>query len=443
MYNIIRLLRVVIIGFYVNITYIKYPRGFRLRKTLEMLGPSFIKLGQALSVRIDIIGVDTASHLSSLQDRLPPYSTYKAQKIIEKELGSPLSEIFSEFSKKPIAAASIAQVYQAKLSDGRKVAVKVARPGIYRQMKRDVALFYFIARILNCFKKLKRLKLIEVVDVFASTVKKEMDFRFEAAAAAQLKENTLNDADFYVPEIYWEFTSMRVLTIEWVEGIQITDIKGLKAAGHDLKVIAERFATSFLNQTFRDGFFHADTHPGNLFVGKNGEIIPVDFGIMGRLEKRDRIFVAQILRGFLSGDYHHVAQVHFDAGYVPNHKAVYDFALACRAIGEPIMGLPANKISIAKLLALLFKITEDFDMETQPQLLLLQKTMVLVEGIGQQLYPEVNMWQLTEGWIKDWAQDNFSAKARILSGLDEIKELFKDLPARLKKLEKALDKMVG
>jgi ubiquinone biosynthesis protein len=416
-------------------------RGKYLAKSLERLGPSFVKFGQALSVRADIIGQDIATALESLQDRMPPFSTTRAIATIEKELEKPLVDIFKEFADKPVAAASIAQVHKAILKDGKVVAVKIIRPGIERKFKHDVALFYFIARILSWIPSCKRLRPIAVVDVFARIVKKELDLRLEAASASQIRENCKNDEGVYIPQIFWEYTARHVLVMEWVEGITINDKDALVRAGHNLKTISERLAIAFLNQAYRDGFFHADIHPGNLFVDKEGRIVPVDFGIMGRLDKSTRIYVAEILRGFLTADYMYVAQLHFDAGYVPADKSVYDFALACRAIGEPVIGLPANQISIGKLLAMLFKVTEDFQMQTQPQLLLLQKTMVLIEGVGMQLYPHVNMWQMAEGWIGSWVNDNMGFEAHAKETLRDLYHVLKNLPKRLRELDKIIERM--
>ncbi len=443
MLNIIRIGRIALI-FATEGVFISGPnRGLRLKKALTKMGPSFIKLGQTLSVRPDIVGDEIADAMTSLQDRLPPFSTKQAIAIIEKELGKPLSGMFKEFSPQSVAAASIAQVHKATTIDGQVVAVKILRPGIEKKFRRDIQMFYAIARFLNLFNRLKRLRPVAVVDVFADSVKKELDLRLEAAAASEIKENCAKDEGVYIPNVCWNLVSQRVLVTEWIDGIPINDTQSLKNAGHDLELISSRLSTTFLNQSFRDGFFHADIHPGNLFVDKEGRISPVDFGIMGRLSRQTRIFVAQILRGFLEGDYEHVAKVHFDAGYVPKHQSQEDFMLACRAIGQPIMGLPANQVSIARLLALLFKVTEDFQMETQPQLLLLQKTMVLIEGVGQKLYPDVNMWQQAEGWIKEWAKANLGMEAQIKNGLKDVAGLICELPLRLKKIDHIIDKLIN
>lgn len=416
-------------------------RGEYLANSFEKLGPSFIKFGQALSVRSDIVGEDIANSLSRLQDKMPQFSTRVAIKTIEKELGKPLSEIFAEFDNKAVAAASIAQVHKAVTVCGKTVAVKILRPNVEKRFRHDLKLFYFLAWFAGKIPALKRLRPKAVIDVFASTVRKELDLRMEAAAASELRENTKNDEGFRAPQIFWEYTAQRVLVSEWVEGIQINDKEALLKAGHNLSEVSRNLAISFLNQAYRDGFFHADIHPGNLFVDSAGRIVPVDFGIMGRLDNETRLYVAEILRGFLTGDYMHVAQVHFDAGYVAADKSVHDFALACRAIGEPLMGLPASKVSIARLLALLFKVTEDFDMQTQPQLLLLQKTMVLIEGVGQSLDPDVNLWQMAEDWIQKWAKTNLGAEAHIKAALKNIFTALKNLPERLKQLDEMLAKM--
>jgi len=439
--NTLLLVRIVVILLVSGVFFCKKGRELRIKNALIKLGPSFVKLGQTLSVRPDVVGDKLADTLAHLQDRIAPFSTKTAKKIVERELGMSVSDIFSEFSEDAVAAASIAQVHKAVTKEGHKVAVKILRPRVERRFANDISLFYAVADFLKRFKKCKRLKPVEVVDVLADSVKKELDLRLEAASASELAENCKNDEEIYIPKVYWQYTSQRVLVIEWIDGIQINDKKALLAAGHDLEKITENLSKAFLNQSYRDGFFHADIHPGNLFVDAQGRIAPVDFGIMGRLDRQTRIFVAEILRGFLTGDYMHVAQVHFDAGYVPKHKSIYDFQLACRAIGEPIMGLPANQVSIARLLALLFKITEDFDMETQPQLLLLQKTMVLVEGVGQKLYPQVNMWEQAEGWIKIWAKENLGVEARLKRHIKEMAEILVDMPETLKKLDAVLDKM--
>lgn len=410
--------------------------GERVARAMEAMGPSFIKLGQALSTRADLMGDEIAADLAMLRDKLPPFSSDEAREIIEKEFDTSLSTLFRTFEDTPVAAASIAQVHGAVTVEGERVAVKILRPGIEKAFARDIDLFFWIARWLEILRpSLRRLKPVEVISTFEESVRIEMDLRLEAAAASELKDNCRNDQGFYLPSVDWQRTSHRVFTMEWVDGTPILDRDALIAGGLDPKKIAGQLAVVFFNQAYRDGFFHADMHPGNLFVNAKGEIVPVDFGIMGRLDKKTRVYVAEILHGFLKRDYMHVAQVHFTAGYVPPHQSVGNFAQACRSIGEPIVGLPQNQISIARLLAQLFKITEDFEMETQPQLLLLQKTMVLVEGVGGTLYPEVNMWQLAEPWIEQWAKENLGAKAKAKESVSHLVEIIRRLPEHMERLE--------
>ena len=389
----------------------KFPD--KLAEALQRLGPSFVKLGQTLSVRPDIVGEEVASRLTLLRDRMPPFSGEKAQQILKNELGKPCAELFAEFDVKPVAAASIAQVHKARTHEGLDVAVKILRPGVGQAFRRDIAFFYRLAQMLERRKSMRRLRFTEAVRMLEKTVEHELDMRMEAAAASELKHNMRNDAGVYVPRVFRRFCTEHILVTEWVDGVIIDDLAALRAAGHNFADVASKLAVMFFNQAYRDGFFHADIHPGNLFVNKNGDIVPVDFGIMGRLNDETRIFVAEILRGFVSGDYMHVARIHKAAGYVPADTDIGEFALACRAIGEPILGKAANEISVAKLLSLLFKVTERFNMETQPQLLLFQKTLVVIEGVGHNLYPQVNLWQLADPWIRDWAKRNLGPRARL------------------------------
>ena len=426
------------------ITYIRslwHPNPIEYQvKSLKRLGPSFVKLGQTLSVRPDIVGVKYAKALSKLQDKLPAFSGDVAKNIVQSELGMPIEEVFAEFSSQAIAAASIAQVHKAVTHQGDVVAVKVMRPYIRKQFERDIELLRGCASFLSYFPRYRRLKPREVVETFADSAKKELDMHMEAASASQLKENTIHDEGFYVPKVFWKWTTSSVLTMEWVDGIPIGQIDALKEAGHDLEAISRVLAISFFNQAYRDGFFHADIHPGNLFVNAQSQIVPVDFGIMGSFDRATRIYVAEILRGFLNADYMHVAKMHFDAGYIPKNQSIHDFALACRAIGEPIRGLSVGEISVGKLLTLLFKITESFQMETQPQLLLFQKNLVLVEGVGGALYPQVNMWKLAEPWIEEWAKHNITPKAKAKHMIDEFKEFARFMPERMHQIGAMLDK---
>lgn len=411
--------------------------GERLAEALHALGPSFIKLGQAVSTRADLIGEELAADLSSLQDRLPPFPGAAARATIVADLDAPVEALFQSFEDVPVAAASIAQVHFAVTAEGEAVAVKVLRPGIARAFERDLELFFWLADLAERTQPgLRRLKPAAVVSTLAETVRIEMDLRFEAAAASELRENLAADPEFRVPKVDWRRTSRHVLTLERVAGIRIDDRAALIAAGHDTRAILAKAARAFFNQVFRDGFFHADLHPGNLFVAEDGAIAAVDFGIMGRLDRKTRFFLADMLLGFLTGDFRRVAQVHFDAGYVPARQSLDAFAQACRSIGEPILGRPLHEISLARLLAQLFEVTEQFQMETQPQLLLLQKTMLVAEGVGRQLDPSVNMWALARPLIEDWMRENRGPEARILDAAADTAASLERLPALMRNLER-------
>ena len=413
--------------------------GQRLAQALQRLGPSFIKFGQSLSTRSDLLGEEIAGDLSELQDRLPPFPAAEARAIVEAELGRPLDELFSHFDDEPVAAASIAQVHFAVTTEGQEVAVKVLRPGIEDAFARDLDLFYWIAEMAERTQPAwRRLKPIEVVRTVADSVTIEMDLRFEAAAASELRSNFAGDADFCVPAVDWSRTARRVLTLERISGIRIDRRDALIEAGHDPEAIAAAVAQAVFNQVFRDGFFHADLHPGNLFVDSDGAIVAVDFGIMGRLDTDTRRYLAEMLLGFLTGDYERVAAVHFEAGYVPAGKSEDSFIQACRSIGEPILGRPLNEISIAQLLAQLFRITETFEMEIQPQLLLLQKTMLIAEGLGRTLTPEGNIWQLAQPLIEDWVRDNLGPEARARAAVRDLLQILHRLPQLVENADAAL-----
>jgi ubiquinone biosynthesis protein len=416
--------------------------GQRLAAAFNELGPSFIKLGQLLSTRSDLLGEDVAADLAALQDRLPPFPGHEARGLIEAEFGCPLGALFAVFDETAIAAASIAQVHLAKTVDGREVAVKVLRPGIAAAFARDLDLLRWLAGWLERLQPaLRRLKPIEVVQTLAEIVGFEMDLRFEAAAASELAENFAGDPGFRVPRVDWPRTGRGVLTLERIEGVRIDDRAGLLARGHRIDDVLARAAGAFFNQVFRDGFFHADMHPGNMFVDDSGTIVVVDFGIMGRLDRPTRDYLADMLVGFLTGDYRRVAEVHFAAGYVPPSRSIDAFTQACRAIGEPILGRPLHEISVARLLAQLFRVTEQFDMETQPQLLLLQKTMVLVEGVGRRLDPYVNIWTLARPLIEAWMLDNRGPEARLRQRLQTVAEMIERLPQLVENLGSLVDDM--
>jgi ubiquinone biosynthesis protein len=414
--------------------------GQRLAAAFVAIGPAFIKLGQMLATRTDLLGEEVAADLAQLQDKLPPFSAAEARSSIEGEFGCPITNLFQTFDDVPIAAASIAQVHFATTAEGAEVAVKVLRPGIVAAFQRDLDLLRWLARLIERTQPaLRRLKPVEIVRTLEQSVELEMDLRFEAAAASELAENLAGDPGYHVPKVDWLRTGRQVLTTSRVAGIRVNDRAALVAAGQDIGALLQKAAEAFFKQVFRDGFFHADPHPGNMFVEPDGTIAVVDFGIMGRLDRKTRFFLADMLVGFLSGDYRRVAEVHFEAGYVPPHRSVDDFAQAARSIGEPILGRPLAEISIARLLAQLFRVTEQFEMETQPQLLLLQKTMVLVEGVGRQLDPTVNIWALARPLIEEWMRDNRGPEAQLrerlenaLAVLDAIPPLAENLGALVK-----------
>ena len=416
------------------------PPGLRLAAALEQLGPSAIKLGQFLATRPDILGAEIARGLETLQDRLPPFPESDARRIVEAELGRPLVSIFRLFGP-PVAAASIAQVHLAETSDDppRLVAVKILRPNIEAEFSRDFEAFRLAARTAERFSsEARRLRLKLVVETLARSVALELDLRMEAAAASELAQNTRDDEDFRVPALDWSRTSARVFTSEWVDGIALRDTAALQAAGHDPKRIAVKVLRAFLMQALRDGFFHADMHPGNLFVDKDGRVCAVDFGIMGRLDPGMRRFMAETLAGFLARDYARVAQVHFDFAFVPKTHNVDTFAQALRAVGEPIFGLRAREVSMARLLEQLFETTRRFDMPLQPQLVLLQKTMVVVEGVARALDPEFDIWEASRPVIEGWMIEHLGPEARLRDaavGLTNFGKLAQNVPQLLRDTE--------
>ena len=405
--------------------------GERLCVALQGMGTTFIKLGQFLATRPDIIGEDIAKDLEKLQDKVPAFNIYDAKKIIKKELGEDQFKNITEISE-PIAAASIAQVHIAKIKNenqNKEVAIKILRPDIEKLFNEELdALMLFAYIVENTFTKAKRLKLVEVVHLLREITNIEMDLRFEAAAANELYENTKNDKAFNVPKIYWNYTTKKVLTLDKVNGVSIREHEQLEKFGVNLKTLAENLIQHFLKQAVRDGFFHGDMHQGNLFVDKHGNIIPVDFGIMGRLDKNNRKFLAEILYGFIQRDYIKVAEVHFQAGLVPQDASKEEFAQALRSVGEPIFGQSIKDISGGNLLAQLFEITEKFNMPTQPALLLLQKTMVVVEGVARKIYPETNIWQVSRPILEDWLKNTKSPKSTLDTAINTSAEIIKRIP---------------
>jgi ubiquinone biosynthesis protein len=388
----------------------------RLSTALTRLGPTYVKLGQFMATRPDVVGVTFARDLESLQDKMAPFPQAEAEKVVEAGLGKPLKQAYVTFGP-AVAAASIAQVHRAEVvtPDGRKpVAVKVLRPGVERRFRADLDALTFAARQAeNVSAEARRLRMIEAVNTLRRSVAIEMDLRLEAAALSEMAENTKADPDFRVPAVDWDRTGKEVLTLEWIDGTPLYDRATLEAKNFDLKHLARAVIQTFLRHALRDGFFHADMHPGNLFVDASGQLTFVDFGIMGRLGPKERRFLAEILHGFITRDYQRTAEVHFEAGYVPSHHSVENFAQAIRAIGEPIHNRPADEISMAKLLMLLFEVTGLFDMRTRPELLLLQKTMVVVEGVARSLDPKLDMWTVSEPVVREWMERHLGPAGRI------------------------------
>jgi len=381
-------------------------------RALTALGPAYIKFGQVLSTRPDIVGDALSQQLKVLQDKLPPFPTETAKAMIEAEMGQPVATLFSEFSE-PVAAASIAQVHRARLAEtGEEVAVKVLRPGIERAFRKDIDAFYFAAGWIERLAPFsRRLRPLDVIEHFEGVVMGELDLRLESSAAAEFAANTAKDEGFQVPKPRWFLSSRNVMTLGWAEGIGLNDIAEIDAAGHDRRILGARVLQLFLSHALRDGFFHADMHQGNLKIAANGDIIAYDFGIMGRIDEYTRRVYAEILMGFIRKDYRRVAEVHFEAGYVPADRDIDEFARALRAVGEPIFGMDASRISMARLLAYLFEVTERFGMETRTELILLQRTMVVVEGVARSLDPHINIWEVARPVVETYIKENIGPKA--------------------------------
>jgi ubiquinone biosynthesis protein len=423
------------------------PKGTRVAAALASLGPSYIKLGQFLATRADLIGPRMADDLRRLQDRLPPFSMKEARRTVEAELGGRLEDHFAEFGP-PVAAASIAQVHKAVVVENgvaREVAVKILRPGIERRFQQDLDSYFFAARQIEHFHPpTRRLRPVAVVETLARSVEIEMDMRLEAAAISEMADNIARDptpelGSFRVPAVDWRRTARRVLTLEWIDGIPISDHDALRAAGHDLRALGLTVLRAFLRHAMRDGFFHADMHQGNLLVDREGRVVAVDFGIMGRLGLKERRFLAEILHGLITRDYRRAAEVHFEAGYVPAHHPVEVFAQAMRAIGEPIHGRTADEISMADLLGQLFAYTEVFDMATRPELILLQKTMVVVEGVARSLDPELNLWTAAEPIAREWIEANLGVAGRLReagAGAETVGRVLGEVPRLLEQAER-------
>ena len=414
--------------------------GKRLSDSLESMGTTFIKLGQFLATRPDIIGEELSKELENLQDKLPPFSQTEAKEIMKKDLGEDCYNSIIDLSE-PVAAASIAQVHKAKINDNgviKDVAIKILRPNIKKIFNDEIeAMMLFAFLIESIVKKTKRLKLIEVVFLLKEITNLEMDLRFEAAAANEYAENTKNDIGFRVPQIYWNFTSENVMTLDWIDGISIRETEELKKRNLDTEKIANDIIQNFLRHAVRDGFFHADMHQGNVFIDNNGHIVPIDFGIMGRLDKMSKRFLAEILFGFIQRDYRKVAEVHLIAGLVPKEVPIDDLAQALRSIGEPIFGQSVKDISGGKLLKQLFDVTEKFNMQTQPQLLMLQKTMVVVEGVARKLNPNTNIWITSKPVLESWLRETKDPITTINQTIQSTSEVIKRLPQFPEIMDKA------
>lgn len=429
--NLIRLIFLLII--FSPIFFIDPSRAIYL--FFRCAGPSFIKLGQLLSVRSDLVGVKVAEVLAKFQDEIPPFGNKDVEEILYNEFGNNFRSIFIEFDYKPVASASIAQVHKAKLKDGKSVAVKILRPNIVKTMNRDIITLKLLVLIVKLFSPFLAKTFKDIADLLQQTARYELDLLHEASNASKLRDDLINFKGFYVPLIFWQYSSQKILVLEWINGVAFSNKEAITKSLLDKRQIAENLVLSYFNQVYVHGFFHADMHPGNLFLMANGDIAVVDFGIMGKIDRKTRIAVAEVLIGFLHRQYHQVAQIHIEAGFVPSDTNVDDLALSCRKIGEMIVGVDVKDISIAKLLTSLIMMTRDYKMETRPELLLLQKTLLLVEGVGVTLDPNLNIWDLARPWVKEWAKTNigFDAKFRdaVIDVLDIAKKFIKEFEKKI------------
>ena len=410
-------------------------------RALTAMGPAYIKFGQILSTRPDVVGPELAEQLRVLQDRLPPFSTGVAKQSFKSEIGLDADDVFSDFSE-PVAAASIAQVHRGELKDtGQSVAVKVLRPEIERAFQKDLDTFYFAARLVEFVSpKSRRLRPMDVIAHFDGVVRGELDLRLESASASEFLANIKEDKGFSVPSVNWSLSSRRVMTLDWADGVPMGDVDALAAAGHNLSELGDRVLHMFLNHALRDGFFHADMHQGNLKVSSSGDIVAFDFGIMGHIDEYTRRVYAEILFGFIKRDYKRVAQVHFEAGYVPQDQDVDEFARALRAVGEPIFGMDASNISMGRLLSYLFEVTERFGMETRTELILLQRTMVVVEGVARSLNPQINIWEVARPIVEGYIKSNLGPAAVLNDLTTTLKVLARFGPRLPSLVEQALIK---
>jgi ubiquinone biosynthesis protein len=405
-------------------------------EAFQEIGPAAIKFGQALATRPDLVGEEAARDLQRLQDSLPPAPFELVRAAIELGLERPIAEVFSHIDPEPVGAASIAQVHRAVTTDGRLVAIKVLRPNIEEDFERALDTYEWAAAQVEAMGgEAARLRPRLVVATFRQWTRRELDLRYEAASASELRENLEAESGFFVPQIDWTRTSRRILTLEWIDGIKLTDRDALVAAGHDLPSLAAILVRAFLRMSVVDGFFHADLHQGNLFALPDGRLAAIDFGIMGRIDRQARIWLAEILYGLITGNYRRVAEIHFEAQYVPAHHDIDEFATALRAAGEPIRGRPVKEISVAQMLDSLFKITRDFDMQTQPHLLLLQKTMVMEEGVATDLDPDINMWETAEPFLKEWARGELGPETQLADEIVRNVRLLRKLPDLIRRID--------
>ncbi|KPF93398.1 2-octaprenylphenol hydroxylase [Novosphingobium sp. AAP83] len=400
------------------------------------IGPAAIKLGQTLATRPDLVGEEAAHNLLALQDKLPPVDFALIRAEIERSFEKPLEALYAEFDPEPVGAASVAQVHSAVTTEGRKVAVKILRPGVREKLARDITTYEWAAAHLEALGgEASRLRPRMIIANFKRWTVRELDLRREAASASELADLMRAHAGYRVPAIDWDRTNGRVMTLDWIDGIKISDTAALDAAGIDRKDLASRLVIAFLTQAISGGYFHADMHQGNLFVEADGTITAIDFGIMGRIDRRARQWLAEILYGLTTGNYRRVAEIHFEAQYVPSYHSVEEFATALRAVGEPMRGRPVSELSVGQMLDGLFAITRDFDMQTQPHLLLLQKTMVMVEGIATQLDPEINMWDTASPFVRDWIRDELGPEAAIADQMREGVKTLLGLPDLVRRIE--------
>lgn len=414
----------------------RVPKQPAYADAFQAIGPAAIKLGQTLATRPDIVGDVAAHDLLRLQDALPPLPFSVIREAMERSFERPLTDLFASIDETPIGAASIAQVHAAITTDGRKVAVKVLRPGVEAEFARAIETYeWAAAQVEGMGGEAQRLRPRLVIETFKRWTARELDLRREGASASELAEGMKAEPDFLVPQIDWARTTGKILTLEWVDGIKLSDRQALIAAGHDLPALAQKLVRAFLRQAIAEGFFHADMHQGNLFALADGRIVAIDFGIMGRIDRRARVWLAEILYGLITGNYKRVAEIHFEAGYVPPHHNVAEFATALRAVGEPMRGLAVKDMSIGMMLDSLFNITRDFDMQTQPHLLLLQKTMVMVEGVATALDPDVNLWETASPFVSEWIRTELGPEAFVADRLIEDFRTLARLPQLIRNIE--------